>query len=57
MSFNSFLKSINRPTLGALNEPEQDQMERLSNIEKKLNIERPRIIKTEPEEQEDGTEV
>ena len=49
MSFNSFLKSINHPTLGALNEPEADQMKRLEALEKKFNI-RPRE-KLEPEEE------
>jgi hypothetical protein len=56
MSFNSFLKSINQPTMGKLVEPEQDQLTRLSELEKKLNIQRDKgeII---TEEQEDGTEI
>jgi hypothetical protein len=56
-SFNNFLRSINKPVLGNPIEPTLDQEQRLKNIEQKLNIERTRIEKLEPEERDDGTEV
>jgi hypothetical protein len=56
MSFNSFLKSLGRPSLGNPIVPTKDQIERLKNIEEKLGIERARG-ETIPEELEDGTEV
>jgi hypothetical protein len=42
MSFNSFLKSINQDTLGAIVEPAKDQETRLSDICSKLDIQHDR---------------